>query len=57
MHSQGKLLGDYISPGAFLSDSDIVAEGTNIQLDTLFNTSQPLPQCTTQLLLHYSTIH
>ncbi|KUJ08321.1 glycoside hydrolase family 27 protein [Mollisia scopiformis] len=41
LHAQGKLLGVYILPGAFSSDADVTVEGTDIQLGTLFDTSQP----------------
>jgi alpha-galactosidase len=41
LHSQGKLLGVYILPGAFSSDANVAVQGTNIQLGTLFDQSQP----------------
>jgi alpha-galactosidase len=41
LHSQGKLLGIYILPGAFSSDAGVTVEGTDIQLGTLFDTTQP----------------
>jgi alpha-galactosidase len=42
LHSQGKLLGIYILPGALSSDANVTVEGTNnIQLGTLFDPTQP----------------
>lgn len=41
LHAQGKLLGVYILPGAFSNDANVIVEGTNIQLGTLFDYSQP----------------
>jgi alpha-galactosidase len=41
LHSQGKLLGVYILPGAFSSDASVTVEGTDIELGSLFDTTQP----------------
>jgi alpha-galactosidase len=41
LHSLGKQLGVYILPGAFSSDANVIVQGTNIALGTLFDTTQP----------------
>jgi alpha-galactosidase len=41
LHVQGMQLGVYILPGAFSSDADVTVEGTDIQLGSLFDESQP----------------
>ena len=41
LHSQGKELGVYILPGALSADADVTVQGTNIQLGSLFDTTQP----------------
>lgn len=41
LHSQGKLLGIYILPGAFSSDAGATVKGTKIKLGTLFDVTQP----------------
>lgn len=41
LHGQGMQLGVYILPGAFSSDSDVIVEGTDITLGSLFDESQP----------------
>lgn len=44
-HSKGLKFGLYILPGAFSSDSEKVVEGTNIQIGSLFDGSQPGYNC------------
>ncbi|CRG91690.1 Alpha-galactosidase 3 [Talaromyces islandicus] len=41
LHSNGMQLGVYILPGAFASDGNATVEGTDIQLGSLFDSSQP----------------
>lgn len=41
LHSQGKLLGVYILPGALSADANVTVEGTDIKLGSLFDLSQP----------------
>ncbi|KAL1964963.1 hypothetical protein VTN77DRAFT_6163 [Rasamsonia byssochlamydoides] len=41
LHAQGMLLGVYILPGAFSSDASVTVEGTDIQLGSLFDPTQP----------------
>ena len=41
LHSEGKELGVYILPGALSADADVTVQGTNIQLGSLFDTTQP----------------
>jgi alpha-galactosidase len=41
LHSNGMLLGVYILPGALTADAGVTVEGTNIELGSLFDTSQP----------------
>lgn len=41
LHSNGRQLGVYILPGALSSDANVIVEGTDIQLGSLFDTSQP----------------
>lgn len=41
LHADGKLLGVYVLPGAFTVDANMTVEGTDIQLGTLFDPTQP----------------
>jgi alpha-galactosidase len=41
LHSEGMELGVYILPGAFSADADVTVQGTNIKLESLFDTTQP----------------
>jgi alpha-galactosidase len=40
LHSEGKLLGLYILPGALSADANVTVKGTDIRLGTLFDPTQ-----------------